>query len=266
MRHLRPFILLYACVLVAAHGQAPAAADVAVPLDAKRMHPPIAIASPEAQMPDAAPSQALNGICIIGVTVNKQGATQDLHVVRCTDPIFIDSSLAAVRKYKFRPATTLDGTPIAVKITVEVNYKFFHGAEPRDSQPPTRVSYKFLAPPDTASKAPDNSGTYPLSHAFDSPGSTYPQMVRFAGSGFGEAAMALQTGAGCTAVIKIDAKGKPSDAQLLQCDAPSLEQPALQSLLKSKYKPATLNGKAVPVKATIQLSYLGFAPTKTDTH
>ncbi|MGP8174343.1 MAG: hypothetical protein ACLP7O_07325 [Terracidiphilus sp.] len=39
-------------------------------------------------------------------------------------------------------------------------------------------------------------------------------------------------------------------------------QPAAQSLLKSHYKPGSVNGKAVPMQVSIHLEHAGFPPTK----
>jgi hypothetical protein len=37
-----------------------------------------------------------------------------------------------------------------------------------------------------------------------------------------------------------------------------MEQPAIESLLASKYSPGTLNGNPVPVRATVHLTHDGF--------
>jgi len=44
------------------------------------------------------------------------------------------------------------------------------------------------------------------------------------------------------------------------CVRPALEKPAIESLLKSKYKPGMVNGNAVPMRASIHLEYGGDTP------
>jgi hypothetical protein len=65
----------------------------------------------------------------------------------------------------------------------------------------------------------------------------------------------------CDIVITISPKGKASDPQVTHCGNSYLEKPAVQSLLKSKYKPGQVNGRPVPMRASIHLEY-GETPTK----
>jgi hypothetical protein len=141
-------------------------------------------------------------------------------------------------------------------ITVEINFHFgsesFHPGEP-----PAQVRYGFFSPPGMTSLGPGASGVYPLSKQLEP-----PKMTDFVSKGFSMAAMLFPDGVGCHVVLTLDAKGKPLDAQPGDCDKPSLEKPALDSLMKSKYKPAKLNGKDVPVRMTVHLIYDGFGQQK----
>ena len=85
-------------------------------------------------------------------------------------------------------------------------------------------------------------------------------MVQFASKGFGQAAAVFPDGTACKVVLVIDAKGKPLNASISQCDKRTLEHPAIDSLMKSKFKPATLNGKEVPVRVLVYMMYEGFGP------
>jgi hypothetical protein len=119
-----------------------------------------------------------------------------------------------------------------------------------------QIGYDFFSPPAMTSLGPDPSGVYPLSKQLEP-----PKLVDFVDKGFGNAALAPQ-GIGCRAVLTIAENGKSSDVHVSYCDRIDLEKPALDSLLHSKYKPATLQGKPVPVRATIHLIYDGFGPFK----
>jgi Gram-negative bacterial TonB protein C-terminal len=255
------YTLLFACLSITAHAQVTPSSDQPTKVDPKDVHRPVPIVTPEAQMPEEARRRNLTGICLISLIVDAYGEPQHPRIVRCTDPIFADNSLAAVMKYKFKPAVTSDGKAVPVMISIEVHFKF-SGIQPAgNDEPPTAIRYTFAAPPGANSTGPDVNGVYQLTQSFASPNAP-PKMVQFVSKGFGTAALPFPDGVACDVVLTIDAKGKPSDAQVSHCDKPMLENSAIESLLKSKYKPAMLNGKAVPVRATVRLAYAGFGTPK----
>ncbi len=214
---------------------------------------PIPIAAPAPKWPDKAKAYRQSGICVISIIVDALGMPQDPHVIRCTDPMFEASSIDTVQKYRFKPAVRIaDGQPFPVKIAIEIHFSY--GNQTPWTEPPTRVRYSLSSPPGVTSRGPDSDGIYPLSEQMEA-----PRMVEFVSNGFGEAAMGLPDGVGCHVLVTLNAKGKSVDVQVMDCDQDALKQPAGDSLLKSRFKPAKLNGKAIPVRMMVQLVYLGFA-------
>lgn len=217
---------------------------------------PVPIVTPEAVMPQAANLNRQAGVCLIAMIVDAQGMPLNPRVLRCTDAIFALNSMDAVQKYRFKPAVRIaDGKPVPVMITVEINFRFDN--QPATIEPPTKIHYSFLSPPGTASVGPDADGIYPLSKQLEA-----PQMKDFVSKGFGTAAMSFPDGVGCHVLLTLNKKGKPVNAQVLDCDKAPLYQSAAESLLKSKYTPAKLNGKEVPVRMVVHLMYEGFAVQK----
>lgn len=211
----------------------------------KKIRPPRPLNNVEAEYTDEARWKKLDGRCLVGMIVDAYGMPQQVKVKWCTDPVFETPSLTAVAKYRFAPATTETGTAVPVMITVEINFKITGGHE---SGTPIRVG--FLSPPGMTSAEAGADGVYPLSRQI-----TPPQMTKFFDVGYGDPAFRMQGHNSCDVVLTISAKGKPADAQLLHCGEPELEKPALESLLKSHYKAASLNGKSVAVRATARLEY-----------
>ena len=212
---------------------------------------PVPLYTPDAEMPDAAGRAQQSGVCVISLIVDAQGKPKNPRVVRCTDPIFNGSSLKAVMKYRFDPARRLaDGTAVPVTITVTIN---FNVSGRSTGEPPATIGYSFHSPPGTTFTAPDATGVYPLSKQLEQ-----PKMVDFVSKGFAQAALTLPHGTGCDLVLVIDAKGKAESATVSKCDKPVLERPAVESMMKSKFKPAKLNGQAVAVRLRIHLVYEGF--------
>jgi TonB family protein len=205
-------------------------------------------------MPNAARDKHQGGMCIVSVVIDAKGLPQNPRIIRCTDTMFEKNSLDAIRQYRFKPAfRTSDGTPVAVMVTVEINFRFDAYGPPDDA--PAQIRYGFFSPPGTTSGDPDADGIYPFSKRLEG-----PTMTQFVSKGFGQAAAVFPDGTSCKVVLVLDAKGKPLNPTISQCDKPTLEQPAIDSLMKSKFKPAKLNGKDVPVKLLVYLVYEGFGP------
>jgi hypothetical protein len=251
----RPFLAFF-CLCTLAHAQTPSP-DQVYSFDPTVVHSPVPIQAPESEMPDQARRQQLDGLCILNIVVDRNGIPQNPRIVRCTDPIFAENSLKAVKKYRFMPATTVAANKrVLFTMHIEISYRF--GADPNPVHlPRPDIKIGFLVKSGPSQSGPDKTGIYALSHDFDAPNS-FPKLLRFANAGFGRAAFSLEDGAGCTATLTIDETGRPTDAQIIKCDDPSLENPALRTLWKSQFSPAILNGKPVPVRAAIHLVCDGF--------
>jgi TonB family protein len=254
----RPLLALF-CLCTLAHAQATLPPDQVLSFDPKVVRAPVPIDTPIAEMPDQARRRHLAGFCAVAVIVDQRGHPQNVRVVRCTDSMFSENSLNAVRNYRFRPATSLqDNKPVPCKMTIEVSYGFEPNRDPIP-RPRPRIKVGFLVPSQPVLSGPDNNGIYALSRDFDPPNSL-PTILRFADTGFSRAAFLLDDGAGCIAELTIDERGQPTDAKITECNSHSLEAPAMRSLLKSQFSPAILKGKAVPVRTSVHLVCEGFGP------
>ncbi len=63
-----------------------------------------------------------NGVCVLKVVVDRNGKISQAAVVRSLGPSFDNAALAAVKKFRFKPAR-LNGEAVAVSIQVETNYR-----------------------------------------------------------------------------------------------------------------------------------------------
>jgi hypothetical protein len=200
----------------------------------------------DAEFSAEARAKGINGRCLISFTVDVKGMPQAIKPVRCSDPAFGSSSLATVAKYRFKPATTEDGDPVEYHLSIEIDYR-------RDGNfdPVAPIRHAFSAPPGIASSGPGADGVYPLTNS-----AAPPTMTRFIDDGYGTAAFNSPEGNGsCDVVLTISTKGNASDPHVIHCERPALEELAVQSLLKSHYKPGSVNGKAVAMRASIHLEY-----------
>jgi TonB family protein len=65
-----------------------------------------------------------NGIVLVNLIVDAKGHPQNVHVLRGAGMGLDEKAMAAVKKYKFKPATEL-GQPVPVGLNVEVNFQVF---------------------------------------------------------------------------------------------------------------------------------------------
>jgi outer membrane biosynthesis protein TonB len=212
-------------------------------------HPPKLLNQIKLEFPAEAKSKGIVGKCLVVMTVGVTGIPQDAGVIRCTDPVFAKYSLNAASQYRFAPASKLDGTPFAVRVKSDINFQL------NDTKPAVPVRYRFLSEPDTAPTSPDTSGLYPLTKSV-----TPPVLTLIGDEGYGDEAFFTPGESACDVELTIDRKGKASDVGTVHCDKDSLEKPATETLLKSKFKPAILNGNAVPVRVTVHLQLADFPP------
>jgi TonB family protein len=85
---------------------------------------PVPIFTPEAEFSDEARRQKYQGVCMISLIVDAQGKPQSPRVVRRLGMGLDEKALDAVLRYRFRPAKK-DGKPVAVRMTVEVNFRLY---------------------------------------------------------------------------------------------------------------------------------------------
>jgi TonB family protein len=71
--------------------------------------------------PPEARKKKIQGTVVIDTTVSKEGAVEDLHVVKTPDPSLAESALKAVRTWRYRPYL-LNGEPVEVETTINVTY------------------------------------------------------------------------------------------------------------------------------------------------
>jgi hypothetical protein len=160
--------------------------------------------------------------------------------------------LSAASKYRFKPATTKDGKAVSSTISVEINYRLNNSNDPI----PMPVRWGFSSPPGITTADPGADGVNPLTRQ-----SVSPVITRYIDSGYGNAAfLSPKDNGACDVVLTISVKGKASDPHVAHCARQNLEKPAVESLLKSKYKPGMANGIDVPMRVSIRLEYGGDTP------
>lgn len=85
------------------------------------VRPPVPIARPEPEYPEAARRIHLEGMVILEAVISADGAVGDVRVVHSANPLLDTAAEKAVRQWRYRPAT-LNGRAVSVYLTVTMTF------------------------------------------------------------------------------------------------------------------------------------------------
>ena len=105
---------------------ASATASGAVPPLAVRVSPGVLqgflVDDPTPVYPPEARQNHIQGKVVLALTIDKAGTAKDIRVLTSPDQTLTDSAIAAVSRWRYRPYQ-LNGSPVDVQSTVEINFK-----------------------------------------------------------------------------------------------------------------------------------------------
>jgi TonB family protein len=78
----------------------------------------------DAEFSDEARRAKFQGVCVVSLVVDAKGNPQRVEVIRHLGMGLDQKAIAAVKQYKFKPAT-LQGKPVPVEVNVEVNFRIY---------------------------------------------------------------------------------------------------------------------------------------------
>ena len=85
---------------------------------------PVIIYQPEPEFSEEARKAKFMGVVTVSLIVGADGKPQNVHVTRGVGMGLDENAVAAVKQYRFKPATE-NGKPVAVYLNVEVNFEIF---------------------------------------------------------------------------------------------------------------------------------------------
>ncbi|MFZ0284227.1 MAG: energy transducer TonB [Terriglobales bacterium] len=86
--------------------------------------PPVPVYSPNPKYSKQARHAKYQGICVLWLVVGADGHPYDIKVSRTLRYGLDEKAIEAVRKWRFKPATK-NGKPVAVEVSVEVNFHLY---------------------------------------------------------------------------------------------------------------------------------------------
>lgn len=88
-----------------------------------KMKPPVPISMPEPDYPPSATGLRTQGLVVVHLVIDEQGYTHDVAVTRSLTPVLDKEAVAAVSKWRFKPAICGD-TPIPLETNLGVEFNF----------------------------------------------------------------------------------------------------------------------------------------------
>jgi protein TonB len=88
------------------------------------MTPASAVSTPDPPVPDEARSQGISATVVVRFTITETGAVTDVTVVRGSHSLLDPVIIATVKGWRYKPALTSDGRPVASKKTKTFRFNF----------------------------------------------------------------------------------------------------------------------------------------------
>lgn len=105
------FPVLFACALLSS-----AAAQ-------SKTEPPVPVRTVAPDYPDELRREGVSGLVMVKCEIDVQGNVTTTEVEKSSNPAFEKPALAAVKKWKFKPAKQ-DGNPVAIKVSIPIKFVF----------------------------------------------------------------------------------------------------------------------------------------------
>jgi TonB family protein len=210
--------------------------DVPVPRKTKDVRPTL---PPETQ------GTGLKGVVILDATIDPDGKVSNARVIR-SSPLLDAAAIATVKQWEFEP-TVIDRKAVPVVATFAVNF-----SDPGNGSSTPGAALRSTSEP--AAIQPVRPGK----------GVPAPTVTRRVNASY--TAEAVRTGVqGAVAVdVTIDPLGKVSDARVVR-SIPLLDAAALAAARQWEFTPTIIDGRAVPMIVTIELTFSLAAQTAPST-
>lgn len=86
-----------------------------------KAEPPVPVRMVPPDYPQELRREGVAGVVMVTCTIDEKGDVQDPTIEKSSNPTFDKPALAAVRKWKFKPAK-LDGAAVAKKVTIPLKF------------------------------------------------------------------------------------------------------------------------------------------------
>ncbi len=196
---------------------------------------PLVIERAPVEYPADVPNGAIEGMTILKLVVGADGLATNISIVSSHGAAFDEAATDAIRRCKFDPGT-LNGDPVSVHVFARV--RFFE--DKRDTYPRILSRYGLGA----------GMGT-PAARNYDRP----PVAIYIAPAEFSEKARKAKYQGVVLVSATINEEGLPTDVKVVKSLGMGLDEKAIESVYKSRFRPATKDGAPVAAQITIEVNF-----------
>ncbi len=88
-----------------------------------KTEPPVPVRTVAPDYPDELRREGVSGLVVVKCSIDAQGNVAEAEVEKSSNAAFEKPAVAAVRKWKFKPAKQ-DGSPVAIKVSIPIKFVF----------------------------------------------------------------------------------------------------------------------------------------------
>ncbi|MGA7158376.1 MAG: M56 family metallopeptidase [Acidobacteriaceae bacterium] len=188
--------------------------------------------------PASAKKAKLNGTVVLAAVIGKDGTIKSLHVFSSTSPIFDSAALKAVRRWTYKPYL-LNGKPVEVDTHITVNFALNPEPKPEPS-------------PDPSSAHATASSDSPMHIGGEV---TRPVVLNQVEPEYSKQAKAAKFSGDVEVYLVVDKEGHPANVRVVKGVGMGLDEKAVEAVRQYRFKPATLDGRPVPVDLYIDVNF-----------
>jgi protein TonB len=86
-----------------------------------RLEPPVPVRTVAPEFPSDLRDKGISGVVMVNVLIDAQGNPRDLKVTKSSNNAFDEPAVAALRKWKFKPAER-DGSIVALRVVIPIRF------------------------------------------------------------------------------------------------------------------------------------------------
>jgi len=202
----------------------------------------------------------ISGDSTISLIVDANGNPRDAVVIHKIGLGLDENAIKAVKKYRFEPAT-LNGEPVPVRIQVVVQFRYCETKIDCEEQ----LTADMTHPNSVYAGGTTNSSTEAkteLSNAAEKDGVgtvgglvLAPKLIKEHDPKYTKEAKKAKLKGVCLLSTVVDVQGEPQDVKVVKGLGMGLDENAIEAVKTWRFKPATLNGKPVPVRLNIAVEF-----------
>jgi TonB family protein len=190
--------------------------------------------------PEIAKAAHVQGIVVLFALISKTGDVEDLKVLS-GPPMLTSSAIDAVRQWKYTPYMA-SGVTMEVRTAISVNFSLSDAAAP----PKRGATNEYHG-------APYEYDGIPVAKIGD--GVTSPVVIHKVDPEFSVEARKAKFMGLVLVNLVVDTKGKPQNVHVLRGVGMGLDENAVKAVRAYKFRPATEDGKPVPVALNVEVNF-----------